>query len=61
MFALFMFSGYYPLGGTNDMKGVFDSIEEALEVARINKDYHDYYEIINNRFETVEHNGTSYL
>lgn len=36
-FLLFQFDSFYPLGGLNDLKGTFRSIEDALEHAKANK------------------------
>lgn len=61
MFGLFMYSRYYPRGGTNDLIGTYYSIDEALAAARESRDCHDHYEIVNSRFETEAWGSTNEL
>lgn len=44
-FIVFQFEQYYPQGGLNDIKGSFDSLEEAI--AFIQKNRQDYNQIVN--------------
>ncbi len=45
-----LFSGdeYYPLGGWNDFKGSFDTLEEAKE-AKEKLSGHDWYQIVDTK------------
>lgn len=45
MYALFMWSRYYPSGGSGDLVDTFSSAEQALEYARENgvSDCYDRY------------------
>lgn len=43
-YALFTFETYYPLGGWNDFKGTFDTVEEAVTAA--NQRRRELYQIV---------------
>ena len=38
-YLFFLFERYYPLGGWDDYKGEFDSLENALKFIKSHKDY----------------------
>ncbi|MCK1315410.1 hypothetical protein [Bradyrhizobium sp. 23] len=40
-YIVFLFAGYYPDGGWDDMRGSFDTIEEAADFARASRDHDD--------------------
>ena len=61
MYALFMWSRYYPRGGTNDLIGTYSSPNEALEAAAGHRDYNDRYEIVDSSFSTIYSGDTNEL
>lgn len=40
-YLVFLFDGYYPNGGWDDMRGSFDTIEEASDFARASRNHDD--------------------
>lgn len=61
MYGLFMWSRYYPSGGTGDFVDCYGSIEEAIEAARERKDFNDKYEVISSSFCSVTSGYTNEL
>lgn len=61
MYGLFMWSRYYPCGGTGDFVGCYGSIEEAIEAARERKDFNDKYEVISSSFCSITSGYTNDL
>ena len=59
MYALFMWSRYYPNGGSRDLIDTFSSPEQALEYARENgtSGCYDRYEVMDSSFTTI-YSGT---
>lgn len=53
MYGLFMWSQYYPSGGTGDFVGCYSSVEEAIKAARERKDFNDKYEVISSSFCSI--------
>ena len=61
MYGLFMWSRYYPSGGTGDFVDCYNSIEAAIEAARERKDFNDKYEVVSSSFFSVERGYTDDL
>lgn len=54
MYALFMWSRYYPNGGSGDLIGTYSSLEGgALQAAKENSEFNDKYEVMDSSFNTV--------
>lgn len=53
MYALFIWSRYYPNGGSGDLIGTYGSPEEALQAAKQNSEFNDKYEIMDSSFTTI--------
>lgn len=55
MYALFMWSRYYPSGGSSDLVNTFSSAEQALEYAKENgvSDCYNRYEVMDSRFTSI--------
>ena len=55
MYALFMWSTYYPCGGTADLIDSFSTVEGALDYARENyqDQGYDKYEVMDGSFFSV--------
>lgn len=45
-YLVFKFYDYYPGGGWNDFKGSFDSLEEAIQEAKVDRKDYDYCQIV---------------
>ncbi|QEG12884.1 hypothetical protein POTTS_275 [Klebsiella phage vB_KpnM_Potts1] len=61
MYGLFMWSRYYPSGGTGDFVGCYSSVEEAIKEARDRKDFNDKYEVVSSSFCSVTSGYTNEL
>lgn len=51
-YLLFCFDGYYPVGGWNDFRGSYDTLQEAVE-----KRSFDYYHVIDSTTGTEVASG----
>ena len=56
MYALLTWSNYYPAPGSDQIRGVYSTVEECYEA--LQGTYQDYFEILNSRFETVDKGST---
>ncbi|QPB08884.1 hypothetical protein CPT_Metamorpho_132 [Klebsiella phage Metamorpho] len=56
MYALLTWSNYYPAAGSNQIRGVYSTVEECYEA--LQGTYEDYFEILNSQFETVATGST---
>lgn len=56
MYALLTWSNYYPAGGSNQIRGVYSTVDECYEA--LQGTYEDYFEILNSQFETVTTGST---
>lgn len=61
MYGLFMWSRYYPNGGTGDFIGIFGTVEGAIEAARERKDFNDRYEVMSSFFNSMASGYTNEL
>lgn len=60
MFLLFVYPNYYPSGGMNDAKGIYDTLEEAKSESETYKDYEDENIEIYDVESKVVHSFNSY-
>jgi hypothetical protein len=58
-YALFAYDTYYPRGGWNDSKGVFDTLDHAKAIGDA-LDTHDYYHVVDLMTGTVVYKAERY-
>ena len=56
-YLLFSYAQYYPSGGIGDLRGSYDSIEEAEEMIETDRIYIDYWDIVEHKTMKIVKSG----
>lgn len=59
MFAAFAYTSFYPRGGWHDLLGVYDTLDEAMEIVANRPESMENWHIVDVNTRTVVKNGKS--